>query len=100
MSINVPSSGRVPGGATVEKEVPNSFTGQPFVVLNLHTPDFTTARALAQAINQLLGEGTAQAMDAVSVKRGGAAVDPNQRIAYRVTLEASTRSSGVKRRRG
>ena len=60
---------------------------QPFVMLNLHTPDFTTAARLAAGINKLLGAGTAQAMDAVSVKVA-APVDPNQRIAYLSTLEA------------
>lgn len=86
LSVNVPSSGRVPNGASVEREVPNNFTAQPFVVLNLHTPDFTTSARLATALNELLGAGTAQAMDAVSVKVG-APLDPNQRIAYVSTLE-------------
>lgn len=87
LSVNVPSSGRVPNGATVEREVPNNFTAQPYVVLNLHTPDFTTAARLASGINDLLGSGTAQAMDAVSV-RVTAPVDPDHRIAYLSTLEA------------
>ncbi|MEO8308300.1 MAG: flagellar basal body P-ring protein FlgI [Pseudomonadota bacterium] len=86
-AINVPSSGRVPNGATVEREVPNSFTSQPYVVLNLNTPDFTTASRLASGINTLLGDNTAQAMDAVSV-RVSAPLDPNQRISYLSTLEA------------
>ena len=46
-AINVPCSGRVPNGATVEREVPNNFTSQPYVVLNLNTPDFTTASRMA-----------------------------------------------------
>jgi len=87
LSVNVPSSGRIPNGATVEREVPNNFTQQPWVVLNLHTPDFTTAARLATGINELLGAGTAQAMDAVSVKVA-APIDPNQRISYLSTLEA------------
>jgi flagellar P-ring protein precursor FlgI len=86
LSVNVPSSGRVPNGATVEREVPNNFTSQPFVVLNLHTPDFTTAARLAGGLNAMLGDDTAQAMDAVSV-RVAAPIDPNQRIAYLSTLE-------------
>jgi flagellar P-ring protein FlgI len=86
LSVNVPSSGRVPNGGSVEREVPNSFTSQPFVVLNLHTPDFTTAARLAGSLNELLGTGTAQAIDAVSVKVG-APQDPNQRTAYLSTLE-------------
>jgi flagellar P-ring protein precursor FlgI len=87
LSVNVPSSGRVPNGATVEREVPNNFTQQPFVVLNLHTPDFTTAARLAGGINAMLGADTAQAMDAVSIKVA-APVNPNQRIAYLSVLEA------------
>jgi flagellar P-ring protein precursor FlgI len=87
LSVNVPSSGRVPNGATVEREVPNSFTQQPFVVLNLHTPDFTTSARLAAGINKLLGPDTAQSLDAVSVKVA-APLDSNQRIAYLSTLEA------------
>jgi flagellar P-ring protein precursor FlgI len=87
ISINVPSAGRVPNGATVEREVPNNFTANPYVVLNLNTPDFTTASRLASGINQLLGDDTARAVDAVSV-RVNAPLDPNQRIAYLSTLEA------------
>jgi flagellar P-ring protein precursor FlgI len=86
LSVNVPSSGRVPNGATVEREVPNSFAAQPYVVLNLHTPDFTTAARLAGSLNEMLGAGTAQAMDAVSVKVS-APQDPNQRTSYLSMLE-------------
>jgi flagellar P-ring protein precursor FlgI len=87
ISINVPSSGRVPNGATVEREVPTNFANTPFVMLNLNTPDFTTAARTVEGINKLLGEGTAQAIDAVSV-RVQAPADPNQRISYLSTLEA------------
>ena len=83
ISVNVPSSGRIPNGATVEREVPNDFAAEPYVMLNLNTPDFTTAARLAEGINKLLGDGTAEAIDAVSVKVA-APVDPNQRIAYLV----------------
>ena len=86
VSVNVPSSGRIPNGATVEKEVPTNFSAGQRVVLNLNTPDFTTAARLASGINKLLGESTAQAVDAVSVSVT-APVDPNQRIAYLSTLE-------------
>ncbi len=86
LSVNVPSSGRVPNGATVEKEVANNFAAQPFVMLNLHTPDFTTASRLAGGLNELLGPDAAQAIDSVSVKVK-APLDPNQRTAYLSTLE-------------
>jgi flagellar P-ring protein precursor FlgI len=86
ISVNVPSSGRIPNGATVEREVQNNFAQTPNVVLNLNTPDFTTAARLAEGINKKLGDGTAEAIDAVSVKVA-APVDPNHRIAYVSTLE-------------
>jgi flagellar P-ring protein FlgI len=86
ISVNVPSSGRIPNGATVEREVQNNFASTPNVVLNLNTPDFTTAARLAEGINKKLGDGTAEAVDAVSV-RVAAPVDANQRIAYVSTLE-------------
>jgi flagellar P-ring protein precursor FlgI len=68
ITVNVPSVGRVPNGATVERMVPNPFSSGGALVLNLHEADFTTARRVEQAINQRLGEGTARAMDAVSVE--------------------------------
>ena len=87
IAVNVPSSGRVPNGASVEKTVPNSFTAEPYVVLNLNTPDFTTAARLTDSINKLLGPDTARAMDAVSI-RVQAPLDSSQRIAYLSTLES------------
>ena len=56
-------------------------------MLNLNTPDFTTAARLTDGINSLLGPDTARAMDAVSV-RVQAPTDASQRIAYLSTLEA------------
>jgi flagellar L-ring protein precursor FlgH len=44
----------VPNGATVERSVPNAFAEQPFVMLNLNTPDFTTAARLTEGVNGLL----------------------------------------------
>ncbi|WP_435104256.1 flagellar basal body P-ring protein FlgI [Arhodomonas sp. AD133] len=68
VTVNIPSSGRVPNGATVERPVPDSFGNGNTVMLNLHTPDFTTAKRLAAKINDTLGHGTAKAMDSVSVR--------------------------------
>ena len=87
ISLNVPSSGRIPNGANVEREVPTQFAHSPFLVLNLNTPDFTTAARVAAGINKVLGAGTAQAKDAVSIKVT-APSDPDQRIGYLATLEA------------
>ena len=87
ISLNVPSSGRIPNGATVEKEVPVKFASEPHLVLNLNTPDFTTAARVAAGINKTLGAGTAEALDAVSIKVT-APIDPNQRISYLAALQA------------
>jgi hypothetical protein len=81
ISLNVPSSGRVPNGATVEREVTSHYASDGYVMLNLNTPDFTTAARLGAAINKLLGEGSAQALDAVSVRVKGP-VDPTARVAF------------------
>jgi len=86
IAVNVPSAGRIPNGATVERAVSTGFDQTPFVILNLHTPDFTTSARLVEGINKLLGTDTAQAMDGVSVKVAAPA-DANQRIAYLSTLE-------------
>jgi flagellar P-ring protein precursor FlgI len=87
IAVNTPSSGRVPNGATVERVVGTNFATEPYITLNLHTPDFTTAARLTDGINNLLGPDTARAIDAVSV-RVQAPIDPSQRIAFLSTLEA------------
>jgi flagellar P-ring protein FlgI len=87
ISVNVPSAGRIPNGASVEREVPVKFGGDGHLVFNLNTPDFTTASRVVNAINKILGAGTADALDAVSI-RVAAPMDANQRTAYLATLEA------------
>jgi flagellar P-ring protein precursor FlgI len=87
MSLNVPSSGRIPGGASVEREVPVKFANDAHLLLNLNTPDFTTAAHVAAAINDAVGSGTAEALDGVSI-RVVAPTDANARISYLARLEA------------
>ncbi|MDQ1302634.1 MAG: flagellar P-ring protein FlgI [Pseudomonadota bacterium] len=67
VSINIPSVGRVPNGATVEREVPTILGDAEMLTLNLHRPDFTTSIRLADSINALLGTGVAIAHDPMSV---------------------------------
>src|SRR5690606_39066047 len=66
ITVNVPSVGRVPGGAMVERSVPVNFGGDNKIVFNLHMPDFTTAKRVAHGINEVLGPDVAQPLDAVS----------------------------------
>ena len=67
VSVNVPSAGRVPGGATVERAVDTGFANAPTLTFNLAESDFTTAQRIADAINQNLGQPVARALDGVSV---------------------------------
>ena len=67
VTVNTPSAGRIPNGATVERSIPSPFDNEPKITLNLHSPDFTTAQRLAASINNTLGEGIASPVDAVSV---------------------------------
>lgn len=86
VTVNIPSVGRIPDGGTVERSVPTGFMNQDFLVLNLHTPDFTTATRLAAGIDDVLGPGSAAAVDATSVKVS-APRDANQRVAFVSVLE-------------
>ena len=84
--VNTPTVGRIANGTTVEREVPNSFSQGDTITFNLNRPDFTTARRLADVVNDLVGPNTAQAMDATSIKVF-APRDPAQRVSYLSTIE-------------
>ena len=84
--INTPTVGRIPNGATVEREVPSSFSQGDTITFDLRRPDFTSAKRLADVVNGLVGQNTAQAIDATSVQVY-APRDPGQRVAYLATLE-------------
>lgn len=86
VTVNVPSAGRIPNGASVEREVPNAFNQGGNLVFDLKRADFTTAQRVAAAINQMMGNGVAQALDATSISVTSPQ-DTNQRVAYVSTLE-------------
>lgn len=90
VTVNVPTGGRIPNGATVEREVPTSFAnGGNSITLNLYRADFTTAHRLAETINDTMGLGTAEAIDASSV-RVSAPKDLSQKVSYLSMLENLT----------
>ncbi len=60
---NHPTVGRISGGATVEREIPLSLSSRQSLVMILNDPDFNTASAIAQIINQQYGDGSAAAID-------------------------------------
>lgn len=64
---NQPTSGAVPGGATIERAVAPNLDKGP-LVLGLRRPDFTTAARIAQAINGALGEEASRPLDPAAVE--------------------------------
>jgi len=86
ITVNSPSAGRIPGGATGERPVPSGFNQGNTLTLNLNRPDFTTAKNIVDQINDLLGPGVAQALDGGSISVT-APLDPSQRVDYLSILE-------------
>jgi flagellar P-ring protein precursor FlgI len=93
VTVNIPSAGRVPNGATVERTVQNAFNVGDSIILNLHNPDYTTASRLSDAINHTLGKGTARSMDGSSIKVN-APRDPSQRVPFLSLIENLELSPG------
>lgn len=86
VTVNIPSTGRIPNGAMVERGVKTAFGMGNNITLNLNSADFTTANRLAEAINTTLGAGTASAMDGASVQVA-APRDMSQRVSFMSVVE-------------
>jgi flagellar P-ring protein precursor FlgI len=65
--VNVPTVGRIPGGAIVEREVPLDLSFREEIRFNLYKPDFTTAKRVKEAIEKILGKGTCKVEDGSSI---------------------------------
>jgi len=63
----VPTSGIIPAGATVEREVAFALSDLTHVRLALRTPDFTTAARIEAALNQAFDRRAALMLDAGTV---------------------------------
>lgn len=59
----VPTSGRIASGAIIEKEIPFVLDSLQTMNIALRNPDFTTSRRVADAINAMLGQPIAKALD-------------------------------------
>jgi flagellar P-ring protein precursor FlgI len=86
VSIGVPTSSRVPNGATVERMVDTPFESSDHVVMNVRESDFTTTTAIVNAVNKSFGEGTARAIDGMSLAIR-APTDMSQRVAFMSMVE-------------
>lgn len=67
LTIGVPTSGAIPGGARVEREIDFDFSTMRRLRLALRDPDFTTAARIERAINAHLGRPVARMVDAGTV---------------------------------
>ena len=67
LTQNTPTSGRIAGGAIVEREINFKLEELQEIKLALKNPDFTTARRIAQAINGYTSATIAKAENNASV---------------------------------
>jgi flagellar P-ring protein precursor FlgI len=86
VQINHLSAGRIPDGATVERAVPTSLMAGDTLQLDLTAADYATARAVAGAINEAKGAGTAAAIDGRTV-RVKAPADSDDRVGFLADIE-------------
>ncbi len=96
ISVNIPSSGRIPNGAIVERSIPDALAQSGAggsLKLNLHRPDFTTASRMVDALVHAFGEAAATALDAGTVQVQ-APTDPGARVAFLARVENLTLNPG------
>ena len=84
--VNIPTVGRIPRGASIEKMVDTPFQSTENVMLNLHQSDFSTAMRVADAVNEVFGPAVATPLDASTIKVR-APVDPSQKVSFVSLLE-------------
>lgn len=97
VSVNVPSAGRIPNGAIVERAVPDALAqggAGGTLMLNLHQPDFTTASRMVDALNKTFGTAAATALDAGTVQVQ-TPTDPGARVAFLSRVENLTLDPGL-----
>ena len=94
VTINVPSVGRIPNGASVEKASPSNLSGSGEIIYNLNRADFTTANRVMQRINTTFGPDVAHALDAASIAVR-APENASQRVNFLAVLENLSIESGT-----
>ncbi len=87
---NVSSTGRVPNGLVLDASMEGNIVNNNQVRISLHSPDFTTAQRIADAVNSIGGmAGSAVAADAGSVQvQLPAGQAPAQRMAMISQIES------------
>ena len=85
VTVNTPTSGRIPNGATIEREIASDFESGNTVLLSLRQPSFRTARNIVQAINGRYGN-IASTRDGTSIEVF-APTEPTQRVSFVADLQ-------------
>ncbi|WP_374046041.1 flagellar basal body P-ring protein FlgI [Massilia sp. R2A-15] len=94
VQVNHLSVGKISGGATVERAVPNSLGAGNQIKLELNTTDFLTASRVVEAVNNHFGPGIATALDG-RVIRVMTPSSSDQRVAFLGILEGLDVSPAV-----
>ncbi|WP_236638126.1 flagellar basal body P-ring protein FlgI [Mangrovicoccus ximenensis] len=83
----VPTTGVIPAGARVEREVDFQFISLSDLRLALREPDFSTAISIEIAVNQYLGQRAANAIDPGTVSLSLAAIDEKSPVRILAEIE-------------
>ncbi|MEZ8143197.1 flagellar biosynthesis protein FlgI [Enterovibrio norvegicus FF-33] len=94
-TVNTPTTGRIPNGATMEREIPSDFNEREKVTLNLRKASFTTAKNIAREINTTFGPDVAMAINNARVEMR-APKDTQQRVIMLSMLEEMSVAQGRK----
>jgi len=84
---NHPTAGRVPNGALVERELPNTLMGKTVLNLNLNVADFTTASRIVTVVNDKFKSAIAVSSDPGSVSLTIPATYANHAVEFVAALE-------------
>ncbi len=92
VTLGVPTSGSIPAGARVEREIEFDFQSMVSMRLALRNPDFTTALRIEHAINRSIGGPVAVMLDGGTIElnlKKGRARSPAHLISKIENIEVS-----------
>ncbi|PNQ66929.1 flagellar biosynthesis protein FlgI [Vibrio agarivorans] len=95
IAMNIPTAGRIPNGATLEREIETDFNQRSEITLNLRKPSFTTAKNIVREINTMFGPNVAKAINKARVEME-APMDTQQRVTMMSMLEELSVVEGKK----
>jgi flagellar P-ring protein precursor FlgI len=93
VTVNTPTTGRIPNGAQIEREIGTDFATRAQVRLRLRHPNFDTATNVVDAINRRFGP-VATTSDGSSIEVVAPA-NPTERVAFVARLEKLSVEAGA-----